>query len=128
VSERREVMEAEIQRRLDDTPTTPLSRRFKSSIASPSRVDLDNATTLPPARLIRRIFTHREMCSLKGCSLGLRDEKDRVRLLAATSRGHRTAVSQTTCNIVRMHEFRVRIRSRGIDLLSRQIYKLREYL
>lgn len=43
--------------------------------------------------------THqREICPLKGCSLVLREEKDKVRLLAAASRGHRTAVSQTTCN------------------------------
>jgi len=46
-----------------------------------------------------KIFTHqREICPLKGCSLGLREEEDKVRLLAAVSRGHRTAVSQTTCN------------------------------
>lgn len=39
----------------------------------------------------------REICPLYGCSLVLRDEEDNVRLLAAASRGHRTAVSQTTC-------------------------------
>lgn len=44
-----------------------------------------------------KIFTYqREMCPLKGCSLGLREEKGL--LLTAVSGAHKTAVSQTTCN------------------------------
>lgn len=46
----------------------------------------------------RKVKTYqREICPLNGCCLALRDEKDKVKLLAAASRGHRTAVSQTTC-------------------------------
>lgn len=57
--------------------------------------------TICISRYVIRLFVssngtvQREICPLKGCSLDLREEKDKVRL-AAASRGHRTAVSQTT--------------------------------
>lgn len=49
----------------------------------------------------------REICPLYGCSLVLRDEEDNVRLLAAASRGHRTAVSQTTATRVLRASIRI---------------------
>lgn len=84
------VFELKMYRKINLDVCPSLSRRASQA------VDNDNYF---PVLSKKKIFTHqREICPLNGCSLGLREEKDEVRLLAAASRGHRTAVSQTTCN------------------------------